>query len=89
MKINTKLVMTLALALSMAASNIAMAAAQKIAVVDVPAIVASSNQVKKLKDEQAKKAQDLAKWLETVRADVQKQSKMMKNLKKFKHTLNL
>lgn len=49
-------------------------AAQKIAVVDVPTIVAKSSQVKTLKDEQIKKAQDLQKWLETVNNDVKKQS---------------
>ena len=47
---------------------------QKIAVVDVPAIVAQSGQVKELKAEQTKKAQDLSKWLETVNADIKKQS---------------
>lgn len=46
----------------------------KIAVVDVPAIVAKSNQVKNLKEEQVKKNQELVKWLEVVKADVNKQS---------------
>ena len=36
-------------------------------------IVASSNQVKALKEEQEKKMQDLQKWLTTVREDVAKQ----------------
>ena len=47
--------------------------ADKIAVVDVPAVVAQSQQVKALKQEQTKKLQDLEKWLVTVRADVEKQ----------------
>ncbi|MBR2524996.1 OmpH family outer membrane protein [bacterium] len=47
--------------------------AEKIAVVDVPAVVAQSQQVKALKQEQTKKIQDLEKWLATVRADVEKQ----------------
>lgn len=47
--------------------------AERIAVVDVPAVVAQSQQVKALKQEQTKKIQDLEKWLTTVRADVEKQ----------------
>jgi outer membrane protein len=47
--------------------------ADKIAVVDVPAVVAQSQQVQALKKEQTKKIQDLEKWLSTVRADVEKQ----------------
>ena len=73
MKINSK-IMTAVVAASLLFGNAAMAAIEKVAVVDVPAVVANSKQVKALKDEQVKKAQDLAKWLETVRADVQKQS---------------
>ncbi len=45
----------------------------KIAVIDVPQVVAQSAQVQALKkDEQAKKA-ELEKWLKTVKADVDKQ----------------
>ncbi len=65
-------------------------AAQKIAVVDVPTIVAKSSQVKTLKDEQIKKAQDLQKWLETVNNDVKKQStdaNKQKLLKKYNDEL--
>lgn len=47
--------------------------ADKIAVVDVPAVVAQSQQVQALKQEQTKKIQNLEKWLSTVRADVEKQ----------------
>ena len=46
----------------------------KVAVVDVNAVVAKSAQVQALKKEQQAKLQELQKWLETVRADVQKQS---------------
>ena len=48
-------------------------AAQKIAVVDVQAVVSSSAQVQALKKEQQGKMQDLEKWLKTAQADVQKQ----------------
>ena len=46
----------------------------KIAIVDVNAVVQKSAQVQALKKEQQEKLQELQKWLETVRADVQKQS---------------
>ena len=45
----------------------------KIAVVDVPAVVAQSGQVKALKKEQQTKIQDLEKWLKTAQTDVEKQ----------------
>jgi len=48
-------------------------AEQKIAVVDVPAIVTKSAQVQALKKEQQTKIQDLEKWLKTAQADVEKQ----------------
>ena len=53
-------------------SGIAMAE-QKIAVIDVPAVVAKSAQVQALKKEQQGKMQDLEKWLKTAQADVEKQ----------------
>ena len=43
-------------------------AEQKIAVVDVPAVVAKSAQVQALKKEQQAKIQDLEKWLKTAQA---------------------
>ena len=46
---------------------------QKIAVVDVPAVVAKSAQVQALKKEQQAKMQDLEKWLKNAQADVEKQ----------------
>lgn len=46
----------------------------KIAVVNVPKIVEASSQVQALKREQQSKMQEIQKWLDTVRADVQKQS---------------
>ncbi len=48
-------------------------AEQKIAVVDVSAVVAKSAQVQALKKEQQTKMQDLEKWLKTAQADVEKQ----------------
>ena len=53
-------------------SNAAIAE-QKIAVIDVQAVVSKSAQVQALKKEQQKKTQDLNKWLKTARADVEKQ----------------
>ena len=68
------IVLVLGLGLSLGFNNFAMASeVKKIAVVDVNKIVASSNQVKALKEEQEKKMQDLQKWLTTVREDVAKQ----------------
>ena len=68
MKKTLSLVLT-ALILS---SGLAMAE-QKIAVVDVQAVVAKSAQVQALKKEQQTKMQDLEKWLKTAQEDVQKQ----------------
>ena len=48
-------------------------AEQKIAVIDVQAVVAKSAQVQALKKEQQSKMQELEKWLKTVRSDVDKQ----------------
>lgn len=48
-------------------------AEQKIAVVDIPAVVAKSAQVQELKKEQQVKMQDLEKWLKIVQVDVEKQ----------------
>ncbi len=48
-------------------------AEQKIAVVDVSAVVAKSAQVQSLKKEQQSKMQELEKWLKTAQADVEKQ----------------
>lgn len=48
-------------------------AEQRVAVVDVQAVVAKSAQVQALKKEQQGKMQDLEKWLKTAQADVEKQ----------------
>ena len=48
-------------------------AEQKIAVVDVQAVVSQSAQVQALKKEQRAKMLDLEKWLKTAQADVEKQ----------------
>ena len=46
----------------------------RVAVVNVPAVVESSSQVMALKAEQQAKLTELQKWLQTVKADVDKQS---------------
>ncbi len=45
----------------------------KVAVVDVQKIVASSAQVKALKEEQSKKGEELAKFVETAKANLEKE----------------
>ena len=72
-----KLFAVAALVLGLGFANVAMAedtqVAPKYAVVDVQKVVASSKQVKALKVEQEKQAKELAKWIETAKADVDKQ----------------
>lgn len=94
MKINSKImaVTCFAVGVIIGANNFAMSdiTTQKIAVVDVPAIVSKSAQVKALKDEQIKKSQELQKWLETANADVKNQSteaNKQKLLKKYNEDL--
>lgn len=68
-----------------------LAFADSIAVVDVAKVVASSNQVKALKAEQQKKNQELKKWLDTAKADIDKQSteaNKQKLIKKYEADLN-
>ena len=67
-----KMVLTIALVLGLASANTVFAE-NKIAVVDVQAVVAKSAQVQALKKEQQTKIQDLEKWLKTAQADVEKQ----------------
>lgn len=67
-----KTIIASALILGLAGMN-PVFAEQKIAVVDVQTVVAQSQQVKALKQEQTKKMQDLEKWLTTVKTDVEKQ----------------
>ena len=62
------------LALFIAVSIPSMAFAESIAVVDVNKVVAASKQVQDLKNEHLKKNQDLRKWLDVARADIDKQS---------------
>lgn len=57
-----------------AAETVSAPVGAKFAVVDVAVVVANSKKVLALKSEQEKKMQDLKKWLETVRAEVSKQS---------------
>lgn len=94
MKMDSKILASacLVIGIVIGANNFAMSdvKSSQIAVVDVPAIVAKSAQVKALKDEQTKKAQELKKWLDTVNADVQKQSteaNKQKLLKKYNEEL--
>ena len=77
MKKGLKLFAVAALVLGLGFANVAMAedtqVAPKYAVVDVQKVVASSKQVKALKVEQEKQAKELAKWIETAKAEVDKQ----------------
>lgn len=78
MKINSKIVAGVCFTVGVLLGSISFAksdvVAQKIAIVDVPTIVAQSAQVKSLKNEQAKQNKELQKWLESANADVQKQT---------------
>ena len=74
-----------AFAIGLAAGNYAISDVPsnfKVAVVDVQKVVASSSQVKALKDEQKKKGQELAKFIETAKAnlDKEKDAKKKKSL---------
>lgn len=68
-------VAALAFGLGIGSANVALSdvPSGKVAVVDVPKVVAGSKQVQNLKTEQTKKNEELAKWLDTARADVAKQ----------------
>lgn len=57
-----------------AETTAAIPAGYKVAIVDVAQVVAASKEVQALRKEQEAKMLELQKWLETVRADVQKQS---------------
>ena len=67
-----KKVLSLTLMALILGSGLAMAE-QRIAVVDVQAVVSKSAQVQALKKEQQAKMQELEKWLKTAQADVEKQ----------------
>ena len=76
-QITTLTIAVVAFTVGLGFNNFAMSdipANYKVAVVDVNAVVSKSAQVQALKKEQQAKLQELQKWLETVRADVQKQS---------------
>ncbi len=78
MKTNVKIltIAFAAFALGLTAGNYAISdvpANFKVAVVDVQKVVASSSQVKTLKTEQAKKGQELAKFIETAKAAIDKE----------------
>lgn len=66
----------IAFAIGLAAGNYAISDVPsnfKVAVVDVQKVVASSSQVKALKDEQKKKGQELAKFIETAKTNLDKE----------------
>lgn len=70
-------VAALALGLGVGISNSAMTNATtvtSVAVVDVAQVINNNSQVKALKEKQEKKSADLKAWVETARADVEKQS---------------
>lgn len=68
-----------AFATGMAVSNyaiseeVAVPANFKVAIVDVQKVVASSSQVKDLKEEQKKKSQELTKFIETAKTNIDKE----------------
>lgn len=70
-------VAALALGLGVGISNSAMTNATtvtSVAVVDVAQVINNNSQVKALKEKQEKKSADLKAWVESARADVEKQS---------------
>lgn len=78
MKNNLKIltISLVAFAIGLTAGNYAISdvpANFKVAVVDVQKVVASSAQVKALKEEQKKKSQDLAKFIETAKTNIDKE----------------
>ncbi len=85
-KITTLTIAIAAFAIGLGFNNFAMSdipVNYKVAVVDINAVVSKSAQVQALKKEQQTKMKELQKWLETVRADVQKQSSKDKLIKKY------
>lgn len=86
MKFNCKIcsVLLVAFGLGLAAGNYAISdvpSNYKVAVVDVQKVIASSSQVKALKDEQQKKSQELTKFLETAKAALDKEKDAAKKKK--------
>ena len=78
MKSNLKIlaISLIAFVIGMTAGNYAISDVPsnfKVAIVDVQKVVASSTQVKALKDEQKKKTQELAKFIETAKANLDKE----------------
>ena len=70
-------VAALALGLGVGISNSAMTSATtvtSVAVVDVAQVINNNSQVKALKEKQEKKSAELKSWVESARADVEKQS---------------
>ena len=72
--------------------NVSEAAEQKIAVVDVPRVVAQSQQVQALNKAQEAKVAELEKWIEVVKKDVEKQKTQEgkeKLFNKYKESYNV
>lgn len=70
---NMKKVLVTTLLLAILGISSSVMAEQKVAIIDVQAVVNKSAQVQALKKEQQAKMKDLEKWLKTVKADVEKQ----------------
>lgn len=87
MRKNTLLTAVVMFAIGFGLNNYAMSGSvNKVAVVDVQAVVSKSAQVSALKKEQAAKTEELQKWLKTAKADVEKQQSKegkQKLLKKY------
>ena len=70
----TLFIIAIAFCLGLTMNNWAISnAPSKIAVVDINTVVSQSSQVMALKKEQALKVEELQKWLQVVRSDVEKQ----------------
>ena len=70
----TLFIIAIAFCLGLTMNNWAISnAPSKIAVVDINAVVSQSSQVMALKKEQTLKVEELQKWLQVVRSDVEKQ----------------
>ncbi len=83
MKNNVKIlaVSLVAFAVGLSAGNYAISDVPsnfKVAVVDVQQVVSSSSQVKALKEEQKKKGQELSKFIETAKANLDKEKDVKK-----------
>lgn len=92
--LKTLFTVTLAFGLGLGINNLAISSTPptfKVAVVDIPKLVDSSGQIKNLKNEQLKKVEELKKFVDTAKADVEKQStteNKQKLAKKYEDSLS-